>query len=285
MLWARRTVLLRDGASSLKTLVRLRIQRLLWIYCPGHAGVSGNEPADRLANTADITSGLQLGRAVVLRGLMNFLNMDRPEHHSIDPPERKRSRERNRPTSHPSRARTFCVQPDIYWHCLTYGDVCHVISTYLIPFMALKLLVTALWERTEVLVTAVNTVLAMVAHQGVGHTAAVVSTLEPQAVQVPSVVWTGWGVWRVSPTTADVTAKKLSGGFTVVTLNNPWQRGGWVCWVREDDVRLRLLVSVCGDFTQEISVLLVVTLDETEIKPEGSAVGWRNSSVMHDVVI
>ena len=80
----------------------LRLQRLLWIYCPGHAGVSGNERADRLANTADITSGLQLdradrlantaditsglqlGRTEVLRGLRNFLNMDRPEHHGID---------------------------------------------------------------------------------------------------------------------------------------------------------------------------------------------------------
>ena len=56
----------------------------LWIYCPGHAGVGGNEQADRLASTADITSGLQLGRAEVLRGLGNFLTMDRPEHHSID---------------------------------------------------------------------------------------------------------------------------------------------------------------------------------------------------------
>ena len=34
----------------------LRLQRLLWIYCPGHAGVSGNERADRLASTADITA-------------------------------------------------------------------------------------------------------------------------------------------------------------------------------------------------------------------------------------
>ena len=60
------------------------LQRLLWIYCPGHAGVSGNERADRLASTADITSGLQLGRAEVLRGLRNFLSTDKPEHHSID---------------------------------------------------------------------------------------------------------------------------------------------------------------------------------------------------------
>ena len=58
------------------------LQRPLWIYFPGHAGVSGK--ADRLASTANITSGLQLGRAEVLRCLRNFLNMDKPEHHSID---------------------------------------------------------------------------------------------------------------------------------------------------------------------------------------------------------
>ena len=59
-------------------------QRLLWIYCPGRAGVSGNERADRLAGTAYITFGLQLCKTEVLRGLRNFLNMDRPEHCSID---------------------------------------------------------------------------------------------------------------------------------------------------------------------------------------------------------
>ena len=63
---------------------QFRLHRLLWIYCPGHAGVSGNELADRLASIADIVSGLQLGRAEVLRGLRNFLNMDRPEYHSTD---------------------------------------------------------------------------------------------------------------------------------------------------------------------------------------------------------
>ena len=62
----------------------LQLQRLLRIYCSGHTGVSGNERADRLASTADITSGLQLGRAEVLRSLRNFLNTDKPEHHSTD---------------------------------------------------------------------------------------------------------------------------------------------------------------------------------------------------------
>ena len=70
-----------DGHTATHSL---RIQRLLWIYCPGHAGVSGNERADRQASTADITSGLQLGRAEVLQGLRNFLNTDKPEHHSTD---------------------------------------------------------------------------------------------------------------------------------------------------------------------------------------------------------
>ena len=62
----------------------LRLQRRLWIYYPEHAGVSGNERADRLANTGDITSGLQLGRAEVLRDFRNYLNTDKPAHHSID---------------------------------------------------------------------------------------------------------------------------------------------------------------------------------------------------------
>ena len=38
----------------------------------------------RLTSTADITAGMQLGRAEVPRGLRTILNMDRPEHHSID---------------------------------------------------------------------------------------------------------------------------------------------------------------------------------------------------------
>ena len=39
---------------------------------------------NRQIDGQDITTGLQLSRAEVLRGLRNFLNKDRPEHQSVD---------------------------------------------------------------------------------------------------------------------------------------------------------------------------------------------------------
>ena len=57
---------------------------IISIRCRFGMPVCGNKLADRLASTADITSGLQLGRAEMLGGLRNFLNMDRPEHFIID---------------------------------------------------------------------------------------------------------------------------------------------------------------------------------------------------------
>ena len=79
----------------------LRLQRLLWIYCPGHAGLSGNEREDRLASTADTASGLQLGMAEVLFGMRDVMNMDRPENHSTDRLKERGVGERKRPTFHP----------------------------------------------------------------------------------------------------------------------------------------------------------------------------------------
>ena len=40
------------------TLYGIHLQRLLCIYCLGHAGVKVNDQADRLAAKATITSGL-----------------------------------------------------------------------------------------------------------------------------------------------------------------------------------------------------------------------------------
>ena len=36
-----------------------RIHRITWIYCPGHAGVIGNEAADKLAGNAQINENIQ----------------------------------------------------------------------------------------------------------------------------------------------------------------------------------------------------------------------------------
>ena len=89
----------------------LRLQRLLRIYCPGHVGVSGNERADRLASTADITSGLQLGRAEVLRGIRNLSEhgqVSETQHWST---EGKKSGEKKWPTVHPPKSGVTCAQP------------------------------------------------------------------------------------------------------------------------------------------------------------------------------
>ena len=50
-------------------MVDIQHRKLLWVYCPGHAGVKGNDRADRLAGKATLTSGLLLGRSKVLRNL------------------------------------------------------------------------------------------------------------------------------------------------------------------------------------------------------------------------
>ena len=94
-------------------LCSLRLRRFLWIYCLWHAGASGNERADRLASTVDITSGLHLDRAEVFEGLRNILNMDRP---GIDrQPEGKKNLSRDVP---PPRSGTISIQPGKHWHCV-----------------------------------------------------------------------------------------------------------------------------------------------------------------------
>src|SRR5579871_6545660 len=49
---------------------------LVWIYCPGHAGVRGNERADRLASRAPLTGTLVLDRSDILRSLCERMLSD-----------------------------------------------------------------------------------------------------------------------------------------------------------------------------------------------------------------
>ena len=59
----------------------LRLQRLPWIDCPGHAGVMGSERANTLASVVGVTTILRLVEVKLLRDLRNLLNTDRPEHY------------------------------------------------------------------------------------------------------------------------------------------------------------------------------------------------------------
>ena len=60
------------------------LRKLLWVYCPGHAGVKGNDRADRLGGKATLTNGLLLGRSKVLRSLGHYLLAQSRGHHTID---------------------------------------------------------------------------------------------------------------------------------------------------------------------------------------------------------
>ena len=74
-----------SGMESLDwnvSVVDTHLQKFLWVYCPGHAGVKGNEEADRLAGKATLSSGLLLGRSEVLRSLRHYLRAQSQGHHT-----------------------------------------------------------------------------------------------------------------------------------------------------------------------------------------------------------
>ena len=66
------------------SIVDIHLRKPLWVYCPGHAGVNGNERADRLAGKATVVSGLHIGRPEVLRSLRHYQRAQSQGHHTID---------------------------------------------------------------------------------------------------------------------------------------------------------------------------------------------------------
>ena len=66
------------------SMVDIHLRKLLWVYCPGHAGVKGNDRTDRLAGKATLTNGSLLGRSEVLRSLCNYLRAQSQGHHTMD---------------------------------------------------------------------------------------------------------------------------------------------------------------------------------------------------------
>ena len=76
----------------------IHLRRILSVYCPGNAGVKGNDRADRLVGKATITGGLRPGESELLRSLRQYLRAQRTArtaHHRSPGGDRGRKRKRS----------------------------------------------------------------------------------------------------------------------------------------------------------------------------------------------
>ena len=102
--------------------------RLLWIYCPGHAGVRGNERADSLASRAPIIGDITMDKKDVLKSLYDhFLRKDtvleedaicRFREFGIRPGESRTSRLRGRVRSESNQRATGTISMHTLRHVL-----------------------------------------------------------------------------------------------------------------------------------------------------------------------
>ena len=96
------------------SMVDIHLRKRMWLYCPGHAGVKGNDGADTLAGTATLTSGLLLGRSKVLRSLRHYLRAQSQGQHTTDRLEEKRAERGSiRRSSLKGRVRTIVSQTNM----------------------------------------------------------------------------------------------------------------------------------------------------------------------------
>ena len=65
------------------SVVDIHLWKLLWVYCPGHAVVKGNDKADIVVGKATLTSGLLLKISSV-KELETLPAGTKPRHHTID---------------------------------------------------------------------------------------------------------------------------------------------------------------------------------------------------------
>ena len=71
------------------SLVDVHLPKLMWMYCPGHGGVKGNDRADRLVGKETLTIGFLLARPEVLRSLRHYQRAQSQGHHTIDRLEKR----------------------------------------------------------------------------------------------------------------------------------------------------------------------------------------------------
>ena len=97
-------------------MVHIHLRKLLWVYCPGHAGVKRNDRAERLAGKAAITSDLCLGRPEMLRSLRLPVGAQPRTSHRRSPIG-ERSGKRKRSLIFLERTRKEHCQSDEHWDC------------------------------------------------------------------------------------------------------------------------------------------------------------------------
>ena len=96
------------------SMVDINFRKLLWVYCPGHIAVKGNDPANTLVGKTTLTSGLLLRRSGKLRSLRHYLRAQSQGHHTIDRlEERSVERESARRSSFKGRERVSANQTNI----------------------------------------------------------------------------------------------------------------------------------------------------------------------------
>ena len=78
------------------TIFDLHLERLLCMFCPGHARVKGNDRTERMAGKEADTNRSRLGRYEVLRSLRHFLRAHSQGHHVIDHLQERGVEERGR---------------------------------------------------------------------------------------------------------------------------------------------------------------------------------------------
>ena len=99
------------------SMVDIHLLKLLWVYCPGHAGVKRNDRADRLAGKATLTSGLLHERSEVLRSLRHYLRAQSQRYHTIDHQEKRGVERGSARRSSFRETREGYRQSDEHWNC------------------------------------------------------------------------------------------------------------------------------------------------------------------------
>ena len=90
-----RAVIVTDSMSTLQkvekkmlyadwksTISASSLERIAWVFCPGHAGVNGNERADKLAGDAETRGTLVLDPPTVMASVKEWFNDNRVESES-----------------------------------------------------------------------------------------------------------------------------------------------------------------------------------------------------------